>query len=190
MSPMHVRSAWLVAFGAIVTLVSPVWAQQDGRNVRVAEAGASGQPTLLGTYGTWGAYQGQSGGRKVCFVASRPASSQTVPANRPRDPAYLFVASRPAENVTNEVSIIIGYPFKSNSTASVAIGSANFAMYTQNDGAWIMNAAEEAKMVDSMRKGGDLIVKGTSGRGTQTTDTFTLKGIAQALDRANQQCQQ
>ena len=29
-----------------------------------------------------------------------------------------------------------------------------------------------------------------SGRGTQSTDTYALKGIAQALDRANQQCQQ
>jgi hypothetical protein len=113
-----------------------------------------------------------------------------VPPNRPRDPAYLFVASRPAENVINEVSIIIGYPFKANSTASAAIGSASFEMYTQNDGAWIMNAADETRMVESMRKGADIVVKGVSGRGTQTTDTFSLKGLAQALDRANQQCQQ
>ena len=40
-------------------------------------------------------------------------------------------------------------------------------MYTQNDGAWIKNVAEEARMVDAMRKGADLTVKGTSGRGTQ-----------------------
>jgi hypothetical protein len=190
MSPTHARSPWLVAFGAIVTLVSPVWAQQDGRNSRVVEAAASGQPTLLGTYGNWGSYQGQSSGRKVCFVASRPTSSQTVPPNRPRDPAYFFVASRPGENVSNEVSTIIGYSFKPNTTATAVIGSANFAMYTQNDGAWIMNAAEEAKMIESMRKGSDLVIKGTSGRGTQSTDTYVLKGIAQALDRANQQCQQ
>ena len=123
-------------------------------------------------------------------MASRPASSQTVPPNRPRDPAYLFVASRPAENVTNEVSIIIGYPFKPNSTATVAIGSANFEMYTQNDGAWIMNAAEEPQMVDGMRKGRRPDRQGGVRSRTQTTDTFSLKGIAQALDRANQQCQQ
>jgi hypothetical protein len=39
-----------------------------------------------------------------------------------------------------------------------------------------------------MRKGQDLTVKGESGRGTKTTDVFSLKGISQALDRAAQEC--
>ena len=43
-------------------------------------------------------------------------------------------------------------------------------------------------MVDAMRKGSDLVVKGESGRGTKTTDTFSLKGIGQALDRVAQEC--
>jgi len=61
-------------------------------------------------------------------------------------------------------------------------------MYTQNDGAWIKNAAEEARMVDTMRKGGELVVKGTSARGTETTDRYSLKGLGQALDRTAQEC--
>ena len=52
-------------------------------------------------------------------------------------------------------------------------------MYTQNDGAWIKNVAEEARMIDAMRKGADLTVKGTSGRGTQSTDQYSLKGLPQ-----------
>src|SRR5256886_9739938 len=60
------------------------------------------------------------------------------------------------------LSVIIGYPFKTNSDATAEIGTAKFAMYTQNDGAWIKNVAEEARMVDAMRKGADLTVKGTS----------------------------
>jgi invasion protein IalB len=61
-------------------------------------------------------------------------------------------------------------------------------MYTQNDGAWIKNVAEEARMIDAMRKGADLTVKGTSGRGTQSVDQYSLKGLAQALERAEQEC--
>jgi invasion protein IalB len=90
--------------------------------------------------------------------------------------------------VKNEISVIIGYPFKSSSDATAEIGTTKFAMYTQNDGAWIKNVAEEARMIDAMRKGGDLVVKGTSGRGTSSTDQFSLKGLAQALDRAAQEC--
>jgi hypothetical protein len=59
---------------------------------------------------------------------------------------------------------------------------------TQNDGAWIKNVAEEAPMVDAMRKGADLTVKGTSGRGTTSTDQYSLKGLAQALDKIEQEC--
>ena len=149
---------------------------------------AGAQPALLGQYGDWGAYSASPGGKKVCFALAKPSASATVPPNRPRDPAFLFISTRPAEKVKEEVSVIIGYPFKPNSDASAEIGSANFAMYTQADGAWIKNAAEEARMVDAMRKGSDLVVKGESGRGTKTTDTFSLKGIDQALRRIAQEC--
>ena len=40
----------------------------------------------------------------------------------------------------------------------------------------------------TMRKGADLTVKGTSGRGTQSTDQYSLKGLAQALDKIEQEC--
>jgi hypothetical protein len=32
------------------------------------------------------------------------------------------------------------------------------------------------------------VIKGVSAKGTQSSDTFTLKGLAQALDRAAQEC--
>jgi invasion protein IalB len=158
--------------------------------VTQAAAPASGgvQPQLLGQYGDWGAYTATPGGKKVCFALAKPAGSQTNPAGRPRDAAYMFISSRPAEKVRDEVSIIIGYGFKPNSDATVDLAGTNFAMYTQNDGAWIKNAAEEARLVESMRKGADLVVKGVSARGTQSSDTYSLKGLAQALDRVGQEC--
>jgi invasion protein IalB len=146
------------------------------------------QPTLLGQYGDWGAYSATPGGRKVCFSIAKPKSSQTNPAGRKRDQAYVFISTRPAENVRNEVSVIIGYPFKPATDATAEIGADKFAMYTLNDGAWIKNVAEEARMVDAMRKGSDLTVKGVSGHGTESTDQYSLKGLSQALDRASQEC--
>jgi len=154
-----------------------------------AAPGASGvQPTLLGTFGDWGAYTASPGGKKVCFALAKPSKSETTPPNRSRDQAFLFVSSRPAEKVKDEVSIIIGYGFKANTDATLELGGASYAMYTQADGAWIKNAAEEGKLVESMRKGGDLTIKGTSGRGTGTTDVFSLKGLAQALDKVGEEC--
>ena len=101
----------------------------------------------------------------------------------------MFISSRPADRVKDEVSILItGYAFKPNSDASLAIGGANFAMYTQNDGAWVKNAPDECRMVEAMRGGDAMAIKATTSKGTQTTDTFSLKGISQALDRVAQEC--
>ena len=151
-------------------------------------AAGGGQPTLLGQFGDWGAYTANAGGRTLCYALAKPSSSATQPAGRPRDPAYVFIATRPAENVRNEVSIVIGYPFKPGYEASADIGSAKYAMYTQADGAWVKNPAEEARMIDAMRKGSDLVVTGESGKGTKSTDRYALRGLAQALDRVAAEC--
>jgi invasion protein IalB len=166
----------------------PAAAQPAKPAATAAPTAGDTQPTLLGQYGDWGAYTASPGGKKVCFALGKPKTTKTEPAGRKRDPAYVFISSRPAEKVKNEVSIIIGYPFKPESDATAEIGSAKFAMYTQNDGAWIKNVAEETRMVDAMRKGADLTVKGTSGRGTQSTDEYSLKGLSQALDKVEQEC--
>ena len=153
-----------------------------------AAATGGAQPKLLGQYGIWGAYTASPGGKKVCFALAKPSASETNPPNRPRNPVYMFISTRPTDKVSNEVSVVIGYPFKPGTEASAQIGGTNFAFYTQQDGAWIKNATEEAKMVDAMRGGDNAVVKGVSAKGTQSTDTFSLKGVSQALDRATQEC--
>jgi hypothetical protein len=153
-----------------------------------AAAAGGAEPTLIGQFGTWGAYTATPNGKKVCFALAKPSSSKTNPPNRPRDPAYAFVSTRPAEKVSNEVSIMIGYALKPGSESSLEVGGASYAMYTQGDGLWIKNAAEEERMVDAMRKSADVTVKGVSAKGTETTDTFSLKGLSQALDRLAQDC--
>jgi invasion associated locus B (IalB) protein len=146
------------------------------------------EPTLIGQFGTWGAYTATPNGKKVCFALAKPSTSKTNPPNRPRDPAYAFVSTRPSEKVVNEVSIMIGYTLKPGSESTLEVGGASYAMYTQGDGLWIKNAAEEERMVDAMRKAGDATVKGVSAKGTETIDTFSLKGLSQALDRLAQDC--
>ena len=151
-------------------------------------SGGGAEPTLIGQFGTWGAYSATPNGKKVCFALAKPASSKTNPPNRPRDPAYAFVSTRPAEKVVNEVSVMIGYTLKPGSESTLEVGGASYTMYTQGDGLWIKNAAEEERMVDAMRKAADVTVKGVSAKGTETIDTFSLKGLAQALDKLAQDC--
>ena len=165
----------------------PAAAKPETAAVAVAAAGGA-EPTLIGQFGTWGAYTAAPNGKKVCFALAKPSSSKTNPPNRPRDPAYAFVSTRPAEKVVNEVSIMIGYMLKPGSESTIEVGGASYAMYTQGDGLWIKNAAEEERMVDAMRKSADATVKGVSAKGTETIDVFSLKGLSQALDRLAQDC--
>ena len=103
-------------------------------------ANPAAQATLLGQFGDWGAYTASPGGHKVCFALSKPTASQDNPPNRrtAANIVYLFVSTRPDEKVKHEISMLVtGYTFKSNTEAAVNVGSANFAMYAQNDGAWV-----------------------------------------------------
>lgn len=195
---VSIVAAGALVCGAVSVASSVAWAQAASKGKAAPKtppatpappaAAGGAEPTLVGQFGTWGAYTATPNGKKVCFALAKPATSRTTPPNRPRDAAYAFVSTRPAEKVTNEVSIMIGYQLKPGSESTLVVGGATFAMYTQGDGLWIKNAAEEERMVEAMRKAADATVKGVSAKGTETTDTFALKGLAQALDKLAQTC--
>ena len=146
----------------------------------------SASPSLVGQFGDWGVYVGGAQASKVCFALSQPR--ERLPANLNRDPGYIFISTRPGENVRNEFSVLVGFPLKEDADPSVQVGSDSFTLYARQSGAWIRNVAEEARLIDSMRKGRDLEMKSTSARGNPTTDRYSLSGIAQALERVAQEC--
>src|SRR3954463_9818545 len=79
-------------------------AKPESKPAAVPAAVAGGaEPTLIGQFGTWGAYAATPTGKKFCSALANPSSPKPTPPNRPRDPAYAFVSTRPAEKVNNEV---------------------------------------------------------------------------------------
>jgi len=182
---MNLFQSLVVVAGVVAA--TPALAQQRQQAAAPPTVGGA-QPTLLGQYAEWGAYTATPGGKKLCFALAKPSKAATNPPNRPRDPIYMFVSSRPAEKVKDEVSIVVGYAFKPATEASLDVAGTQFALYTQSDGAWIKNAADEGRLVEALRRGTDAVVKGTSARGTASTDTYSLKGLAQALDKVAQEC--
>lgn len=151
---------------------------------------ALAKPELLGEFGDWKSFKSADGGATVCYTLSQPKSS--APAGAKRDPIFFIISNFPARQVKGEPSIVIGYPFKDGSKATVEVGGATYNFTTVNSGteggAWIPDTATEQKLIASMRNGSGMTVKGTSKRGTNTTDKYSLSGISQALDRINQEC--
>lgn len=155
--------------------------------VLFAAASAEAAPRLLEKYNDWSAYVNEEDGQKLCFVISQPKSSEMNPAGRSRGPGFVFVSSRPSENVSGEVSIAFGYPLAPDSTRA-EIGSDSFPLFARDESAWVQNAADEPAMVGAMRAGATMKIYGTSTRGTKTIDTYSLSGVTAALNRIAQEC--
>ena len=149
-------------------------------------------PEKLGTFRYWRVYQLGSGVNKVCYMLSEPV--EKLPRNVRRGKIYFSIMHHPANSVRNEASVSIGYPFssKSNPYARVGTDSFDFDSGVQMDAdpswAWLRNPAHHDRLIDMMKRGNQLIFKGTSARGTLTTDTYSLLGFSKALARLNQAC--
>jgi hypothetical protein len=113
-------------------------------------------------------------------------NAPTGTRNPSRDPTYLFISTRPAENVKNEISITTDYSFSSNSDAVIEIGDTSYAMYTQNRQAWIRNVADQPRVLDALIRHPKVSIKGATG--ARPSDNYSQKGLALALDRVAQEC--
>lgn len=143
-------------------------------------------PKLLSTFSDWASYQHEDARTKICFAVSQPKSQEPKGANR--DPAFFYISAWPKDEVRTEISVKIGYPFKKGSEATVTVGDATFKLFTQNDRAFVGDAAQEVKLIEAMKNAPTMVVQGTSERGTATTDKYSLAGLAQALQTAAEQC--
>jgi len=150
-------------------------------------AQAAARPSAIDKINDWGVYAAGAGKAKACYVLAEP--KERAPKNLKRDPGYVFITQRPGEGVRNEVSVVMGFDVKPDSTPKAEIGSASFAMIAKGGNLWLKNAAQETDFVNALRKSPRLIVKADSLRGNTTTDTYALAGVAAALDRATKECQ-
>lgn len=145
-------------------------------------------PTSLGTFDDWEAFTYQSAGAPVCYVFSVPKKTESDKKVAKRDPVYFLVTHFPGRKIRGQVSTIIGYPFKESSTVAVKVDDQAFELFTSGDTAWAAAADVEALIVKALRTGKSLSVTGTSWKGTQTTDIYSLAGVAKALDKIDASC--
>ena len=152
----------------------------------VSTAAMASKPRLLGTFGDWRAYVFTENGKKVCYMASEPKTD--VGDYKQRGDIYALITHRPAEKTKDVFSYIAGYPYKSGSEVAIKVNGATHKLFTQDSTAWAADAAADRSLVAALRNGSNMVVKGTSKRGTATTDTFGLKGSSKAYTTISQEC--
>jgi Invasion associated locus B (IalB) protein len=144
-------------------------------------------PVSLGTFDDWDSFTYQASNAPVCYIYSVPKKSESAKKVK-RDPIYFLITHFPGRKIHNQVSTIIGYPFKESSTVTVKVDDASFELYTNGDAAWAAAVETEAAIVKAMKTGKSLTVTGTSWKGTETTDSYSLVGVSAALDKIDSAC--
>ncbi|HZH26145.1 MAG TPA: invasion associated locus B family protein [Azospirillaceae bacterium] len=151
-----------------------------------APALAQQDPNHVGTYRNWSVFTLQEAAGRACFMASKP--TKTEPGNVKRGEVYVTITHRPGEKVFDEVSFVAGYTFKPNSEVTVQVGNQTFTLFTDGDTAWARDESTDKGLAQAIRGGASMVVKGTSNRGTNTTDTYSLTGTGQAYGELNKAC--
>ena len=171
-----------LALAALVAMAALVPATGQAQRAGAAQ----GQAMLLETAGKWQAFSSQQGRSKICYALSK--AETRAPANLKDVDGLFFVSTRPAEGVRNEISFVMNFDLKEDVEHQALIGNDKFALVAKSQNLWLKNPAEEGRMLEALRRGASLEVKGTSRRGNPTSDRYSLGGLTQALARAEAAC--
>ncbi|MEO6012671.1 MAG: hypothetical protein ABIQ30_03670 [Devosia sp.] len=132
----------------------------------------------LGEFKSWTAYSASEGAGAVCFALSKP--SDVTPPVDGYTQGYLYLTHRPAEDVSNEISLVAGFDFAPDQPATLTIGGKSFDLFTQKDAAWLLDASQNDNLAGAIRAGSSLSIAGTTDKGILVTETFSLSGATAA----------
>jgi len=145
---------------------------------------------LIGSFNDWDSFTlRRENGNRLCYMVSVPKSWRASRENVRRGDIYITVTHRPSGDVRDQVNVVVGYPLKNGSEVTATIdGQTSFELFTQGDGAWLYTAEQDSEMVQAMRRGVNLVVEGSSSRGTDTTDRYSLMGFTAAYNAISKAC--
>ena len=127
---------------------------------------------------------------KECWGVTVPKETVNTrdgqPASVRRGDILLFVTFRPGK--PGEVSFTGGYPFAEGSTVGVTIDGNSYELFTDGEWAWPATPESDAQLLAAMKNGAQAVLTARSGKGTQTQDTFSLRGFTAAMTEAGDRC--
>ena len=140
----------------------------------------------IGDFSDWSAFKYLEDGKPICFMASEPTKAEGNYSKRGQ--IHAMVTHRPEESRIDEVSIQAGYTYQENAPVEVQVGTMKMRLFTQGESAWAVDKDSDKKLVQAMIKGSTMVVQGTSARGTNTKDTYSLSGFTRAYQAISKAC--
>lgn len=156
---------------------------------------ANTDPRVLGVFGDWRAHSFDDASGKACFMTSEPTRSEASVKGVNRGKIALFITHWAGDKTKNVISVSMGYPLKEGTPVTVTVDGKTYALATnlsnkaeEAEMAWAPDQATDDALAAAIQKGSRLVVKGTSRRGTITTDTYSLKGTGDAYKAISSDC--
>lgn len=129
---------------------------------------------------------------KECWGVSSPKETVNTrdgaPVSVRRGDILLFVTFRPGSG-KGEISFSGGYPFAPGSAVTMDVDGTKFALIVDGEWAWPGTADDDAAILAAMKKGTGAVMTAKSAKGTQTQDSFSLRGFTASMDEAAKRCQ-
>lgn len=176
---------------AVTDMISHIVRALSGAAVAaVLATGAQAQEStnVVATMTDWSVFTEES--PKECWGVSKPKETVNTRDGQPvqvrRGDILLFVTFRPGK--PGEISFSGGYPFASGSTVKVDVDGNSFDLFTDGEWAWPGAAEDDAALLAALKKGATAVISAKSGKGTQTKDTFSLRGFTAAMTEAEKRC--
>jgi hypothetical protein len=179
----------IACFAVLVAGTSAAPAQGQSKAAPKAAAAAaqpSPTPKSIGSAQGWTAYTYPVNGGVVCYAVGEPTKKE--PATARRDRVDALVTHNTAEKTTNVISFVAGYAFADKAEVELDVDGKKFKLFTNADTAWARDTATDKAVTDALAKGKQAVVKGSSARGTATTDTYSLAGFTQVLGLIDKAC--
>tara|TARA_B100001996_G_C18561089_1_gene554590 strand:+ start:120 stop:626 length:507 start_codon:yes stop_codon:yes gene_type:complete len=140
----------------------------------------------LGKFKEWESFVLLQEGKKTCFAQSIPIVR--APKKLKRDPSRLFISFRPSEKIKNEISVTNGYNFKIKAPVTAKSGKKSYDLFSKERFAWVVDDKDEVKLISTMKKASRLMIIGSTDKGAQTTDHYSMMGFTKAYNAAKKNC--
>lgn len=147
---------------------------------------AAQNPKPIASFGSWQALTFTEDGKSGCYVISEPARKEGAYSSRGK--VYALVTHRPADQKLGVFTVIAGYSYQPDSEVTLEIGESKFKLFTQESMAWAADE-DDSRIVEALKKGTAMVVRGTSSRGTETIDSYSLKGFSKAYAAIDKACE-
>ena len=151
-----------------------------------ANANASIKIKELGKSKSWFAFT-KLGKVRSCYIFSEPIKTTGNFNRKNRSKAGVFVVNTKG-GTKYEISVTAGFKFKHRSPIIFNVDGKKTEFFSNEETAWSESAKLDRILVQSMRKGKELVITGTSSPGNKIVDTYSLSGFTKALRLIDKDC--